>query len=53
VERDALYNELHVYSDEEAFNAAASGYEPIKRSRVSPRAGAPLEKNAPGERAAG
>jgi len=52
VERDALYNELRVYSEEEAFNVAASEYEPIQRSRISPRAGSPLEKNAPDEHAA-
>jgi len=46
VERDALYNELHVYTDDEALAVAASDYAPIQRSRKSPRAGAPLEQNA-------
>jgi aminodeoxyfutalosine synthase len=48
VERDALYNELHVYTDEEALAVASDAYAPIQRSRVSPRAGAPLEENAGG-----
>jgi len=46
VERDALYNEVHVYSEAEVLKIAADDYEPIQRSRVSPRAGAPLEQNA-------
>jgi len=45
VERDALYNEIHVYSDTETVDLAADDYEPVKRSRVSPRAGAPLARN--------
>ncbi len=48
VERDALYNELHIYDDAEALTVAASEYEPIQRSRVSPRAGQPLKENAEG-----
>jgi len=45
VERDALYNELHVYSDADAEAVASDDYKPITRSRVSPRAGEPLDKN--------
>ena len=45
VERDALYNEIHVYSADEAIDLAADDYEPVQRSRVSPRAGEPLERN--------
>jgi aminodeoxyfutalosine synthase len=52
VERDALYNELRVYTEAEALEVAASDYAPIQRSRVSPRAGEPLAQNAGDERAA-
>lgn len=45
VERDARYTELHVYSAEEALAEAAGTYRPIRRGRVSPRAGQPLAKN--------
>jgi 2-iminoacetate synthase ThiH len=45
VERDALYNERRVYSDEEALALVAGDYKPIQRSRVSPRAGRPLAEN--------
>ena len=45
VERDALYNEIHVYTEEEALATEASEYTPIQRSRTSPRAGEPLEEN--------
>ncbi len=45
VERDALYNELKVYTEEEALAVAAGDYKPVQRSRVSPRAGQPLAKN--------
>ncbi len=45
VERDALYNEIHVYTEEEALATQASAYTPIRRSRISPRAGEPLEEN--------
>jgi aminodeoxyfutalosine synthase len=45
VERDALYNEIKVYTDEEALALVSGDYKPITRSRVSPRAGRPLEKN--------
>lgn len=53
VERDALYNEIRVYTDAEAIAVAAGEYAPIQRSRVSPRAGAPLEENVGDEQAAG
>jgi len=46
VERDALYNELHVFNADEALAIAADTYRPIQRSRVSPRAGVPLERHA-------
>ena len=45
VERDALYHELHVYTEEEALAVMADDYKPVQRSRVSPRAGRPLERN--------
>jgi aminodeoxyfutalosine synthase len=45
VERDALYNERRVYSEEEAQALVAEDYRPVQRSRVSPRAGAPLAEN--------
>jgi len=48
VERDALYNELHIYDDAEALAVASSEYAPIQRSRISPRAGQPLKENAGG-----
>jgi len=51
VERDALYNVLHVYGADEALAVAADAYHPIQRSRVSPRAGAPLERHAGAESA--
>jgi aminodeoxyfutalosine synthase len=47
VERDALYNERKVYSDDEALALVAEEYHPIERSRVSPRAGEPLAENTP------
>lgn len=45
VERDALYNERKVYSDDEALALVAGEYKPVQRSRVSPRAGHPLAGN--------
>jgi len=50
VERDARYTELHVYTESEALAEAAGTYRPIQRSRVSPRAGAPLSHNRPADR---
>lgn len=45
VERDALYNELKTYTEDEAFALVSGEYKPVKRSRLSPRAGKPLAKN--------
>ena len=45
VERDALYNELKEYTDDEARALVAGEYKPVERSRTSPRAGKPLAKH--------
>jgi len=50
VERDALYNELKVYTEEEALALVSGEYQPVKRSRLSPRAGKPLAKNVRDEK---
>ena len=47
VERDALYNEIKVYSAEDISAVMEERYRPVQRSRESPRAGRPLEKFAP------
>ncbi len=49
VERDALYNELHVYSADEALEVASDLYKPVQRSRISPKPGDPLAANMPPE----
>jgi aminodeoxyfutalosine synthase len=45
VERDALYNEINVYGEADIAAVVADTYRPVQRSRESPRAGRPLEKN--------
>jgi aminodeoxyfutalosine synthase len=50
VERDALYNELKTYTEEEALALVSGEYTPVKRSRLSPRAGRPLAKNVRDEK---
>ena len=44
VERDALYNEVKVYSEEDVAAVVEERYRPVQRSRESPRAGKPLDK---------
>jgi aminodeoxyfutalosine synthase len=44
VERDALYNEIKVYGDEDVAAVMEETYRPVQRSRESPRAGKPLDK---------
>jgi aminodeoxyfutalosine synthase len=45
VERDALYNDIHVYAEADIAAVVADTYRRVQRSRESPRAGRPLEKN--------
>ena len=47
VERDALYNGIKVYGEEDVAAVMEERYRPVQRSRESPRAGRPLEKFAP------
>jgi aminodeoxyfutalosine synthase len=44
VERDALYNDVKVYSEEDIEAVMEERYRPVQRSRESPRAGRPLDK---------
>jgi aminodeoxyfutalosine synthase len=44
VERDALYNEIKVYGDDDVAAVMAETYRPVRRSRESPRAGRPLAR---------
>ena len=45
VERDALYNMVKVYDDDDVIAVLGDTYRPVQRSRESPRAGQPLAKN--------
>jgi CofH subfamily radical SAM domain protein len=45
VERDALYNEINVYTDADIAAVVDDVYRPVQRSRESPRAGRPLPRN--------
>jgi aminodeoxyfutalosine synthase len=44
VERDALYNEIKIYGEEDVAAVMEETYRPVQRSRESPRAGKPLDK---------
>ena len=46
VERDALYNEIKVYGDDDVAAVEQDTYRPVQRSRESPRAGKPLARFA-------
>lgn len=46
VERDALYNEIKVYEDDDVAAVEEDTYRPVQRSRESPRAGKPLARFA-------
>ncbi len=48
VERDALYNEIASYGEADIAAVLADTYRPVQRSRESPRAGRPLERNKGG-----